>query len=187
MLEKPILAGDRVVLRPISLADAAPMFASLSDKESMRLTGTQQTFTFEEVKQYCQKVMKADDRADYAITAKGDPTYLGEVVLNDIDWINRSAGFRIALAREALFGQGYGTEATRLMIDYGFQTLNLHRIELEVYDFNPRAQHVYEKVGFVQEGVRRDALLWNGRYQNAIIMSILEEDWTNLRTIQSAD
>ena len=56
-----------------------------------------------------------------------------------------------------------------------------------MYDFNPRAQHVYEKVGFVREGLRRDVLLWNGRYQSAIIMSILEEDWNNLRTIQLAD
>lgn len=177
MLEKPTLTGERIILRPITVADAAPMFASLSDKESMRLTGTQQTFTLAQVKQYCQKVVAADDRADFAITLKGDPAYVGEVVLNEIDWLNRTASFRIALASEKLFGRGYGTEATRLILDYGFQKLKLHRIELEVYDFNPRAQHVYEKVGFVREGVRRDALLWNGRYQNAIIMSILEDEY----------
>lgn len=177
MLEKPILTSERLILRPIAEADALDMFASLSDAESMRLTGTQQNFTLEQVQQYCQRVAQADDRFDYAITVPGDPTYLGEVVLNDIDQINRSASFRIALASEKLFGKGYGTEATRLIVGYGFKSLKLHRIELEVYDFNPRAQHVYEKVGFVQEGVRRDALLWNGRYQNAIIMSILEDEY----------
>lgn len=181
MLEKPILSGNRVVLRPITTADAEPMFGSLSDAESMRLTGTQQSFTLEQVRQHCQRVAQADDRFDYAITLPGDPTYLGEVVLNEIDWLNRSASFRIALASEKLFGKGYGTEATRLIIDFGFQTLKLHRIELEVYDFNPRAQHVYEKAGFVREGVRRDALLWNGRYQNAVIMSILEDEYAAKR------
>lgn len=179
MLEKPALTGDRLILRPITVADAAPMFASLSDKESMRLTGTQQTFTLAQVEQYCQKIVAAEDRADFAITLKGDPTYLGEAVLNEIDWLNRSASFRIALASEKLFGRGYGTEAIRLILAYGFQTLNLHRIELEVYDFNPRAQHVYEKVGFVHEGVRRDVLLWDGAYQNAIVMSILEDEYKN--------
>ena len=177
MHKKPILTGERVVLRPITVEDATPMFASLSDEESMRLTGTQQNFTFEQVQKYCQRIIEADDRTDYAITLKGDPTYLGEVVLNEIDWTNRTASFRIALASEKLFGQGYGTEATRLILDYGFRTLKLHRIELEVYDFNPRAQHVYEKVGFVREGMRRDVLLWNGRYQSAIIMSILEDEY----------
>ncbi len=177
MLEKPTLTSERLILRPITEADALDMFASLSDAESMRLTGTQQNFTLEQVQQYCQRVAQADDRFDYAITVPGDPTYLGEVVLNDIDQINRSANFRIALASEKLFGKGYGTEATRLIIDFGFQSLKLHRIELEVYDFNPRAQHVYEKVGFVREGIRRDVLLWDGVYHSAIVMSILENEY----------
>ncbi len=177
MLEKPDLIGDRIVLRPITVGDAAAMFASLSDEESMRLTGTLDTFTFEQVENYCRRIETADDRADYAITLQDDPTYLGEVVLNDIDWHNRSANFRIALASKNIFGKGYGTEATRLILEYGFRTLKLHRIELEVYDFNPRAQHVYEKVGFIKEGVRRDVLLWEGLYHSAIVMSILAHEF----------
>ena len=177
MVEKPVLVGNRVVLRPITGADTAAMFASLSDKESQRLTGTQESFTFEQVQNYCQGLEGADDRVDYAITLKDDPAYLGEVVLNEIDWETRSASFRIALASEKLFGKGYGTEATRLIIEFGMQTLKLHRIELEVYDFNPRARHVYEKAGFVLEGIRRDVLLWEGKYQSAILMSILEGEY----------
>lgn len=177
MLNKPTLTGSKVVLRPITADDASAMFATLSDKESMRLTGTQETFTFEQVERHCQKIAAADDRVDLAITLPGDNRYIGEVVLNDIDRHNRSANFRIALASESLFGRGYGTEATRLIIDFGFRTLKLHRIELEVYDFNPRAHHVYEKIGFVREGVRRDVLLWEGKYQSAIVMSILEDEY----------
>lgn len=177
MLEKPTLIGDRIVLRPITVEDAPAMFASLSDEESMRLTGTQQSFTFEQVEQYCQKIGVADDRVDFAITLKGDDTYIGEAILNEIDWTNRAANFRIALASETLFGKGYGTEATRLVVEYGLRTLDLHRIELEVFDFNPRAQHVYEKVGFVVEGVRRDVLLWDGEYHNAIVMGILKDEY----------
>ena len=177
MLEKPTLVGSRVVLRPIAVEDAAAMFGSLSDKESMRLTGTQQNFTFAQVQRHCQRVAVADDRADFAITLEENPGYIGEAVLNEIDWENRTANFRIALANQKLFGNGYGTEATRLVVDYGMRTLGLHRIELEVYDFNPRAQHVYEKVGFVREGVRRDVLCWDGVYHSAIMMSILATDY----------
>ena len=104
-------------------------------------------------------------------------TYIGEVVLNQFDDDNRSASFRIALQGKDFYGQGYGTEATKLIVDYGFSQLNLHRIELEVYDFNPRAQRVYEKAGFKKEGVKRDVLLWEGSYQSAIVMSILEDEW----------
>ena len=179
MIEKPILTGERVRLRPITAADAPQMFASLSDEESMRLTGTQDEFTFEQVESFCTKIEAADDRADYAITLKEDPTstYIGEVVLNQFDEVNKGASFRIALGGVAHFGKGYGTEATRLILEYGFNVLNLHRIELEVYDFNPRAQHVYEKVGFVKEGVRRDVLLWEGEYHSAIVMSILSHEY----------
>ena len=177
MKEKVVLTGKRVQLRPITVADAPAMFASLSDEESMRLTGTQETFTFEQVETYCQRISEADDRADFAITLKDAGDYIGEVVLNEIDDRNRTGSFRIALADKKWFGRGFGTEATRLILAYGFETLHLHRIELEVYDFNPRAQHVYEKVGFVPEGVRRDVLLWEGKYQNAIIMSILEDEF----------
>ena len=175
MLEKPTLIGAKIVLRPITAQDAAAMYASLFDKEGLRLTGTQASFSFEDVQRHCQRVENADDRVDLAITIKGSPDYIGEVVLNNIDWPNRSAGFRIALAGAQYYGKGIGTEAARLAVDYGLHTLNLHRIELEVYDFNPRARHVYEKIGFVVEGVRRDALLWDGEYHDAILMSILNQ------------
>ncbi len=176
-MEKPTIIGTNIVLRPITADDADAMFASLSDEESVRLTGTQAVFTLEEVQNYCQRIVHADDRVDFAITTKDDPAYIGEAVLNNIDWENRSANFRIALAGAKHFGKGHGSEAARLVVAFGFETLKLHRIELEVYDFNPRAQHVYEKIGFVREGVRRDVLLWEGEYHSAIVMSILEQDY----------
>jgi len=180
MIEKPILKGDQVTLRSITKEDAPQMFAALSDEESMKLTGTQATYTLEQVEAFCEKISTADDRADYAITINDDLTYVGEVVLNNIDWDNRNASFRIALGNQKHFGKGYGSEATKLIVAYGFENLKLHRIELEVYDFNPRAQHVYEKAGFVREGLRRDVLLWEGQYQSAIVMSILVHEYQAL-------
>lgn len=182
MLNKPILHGETILLRPLIPEDAETLFASFADEEGKRLTGTHQTFTLEQVQAHYARVADADDRADYAIVPKDEPDLLlGEVVLNDIDWDNRSAGFRIALVGSHLFGRGYGTQATKLMVQYGFENLNLHRIELEVYDFNPRAIRVYEKAGFVREGVRRDALLWDGTFHDAIVMSILRPEYERMK------
>lgn len=186
MLDKPILRGEVVVLRPLTPGDAAAIFASLHDAEVRRLTGTQQQFTLAQVEAFCCRVAEADDRADYAITLGDDPTYIGEAVLNQIDWENRTANFRIALAGQRYFGKGYGSEATRLIVDYGFKQLKLHRIELEVYDFNPRACRVYEKAGFVREGVRRDVLRWEGKYHSAIVMSVLSHEYDGRRTTMSS-
>ncbi len=178
MLNKPILKSGIITLRPITESDADAMFAGLSDEESMRLTGTQQTFTLEQVQAFCARMTNADDRLDYAITLPDDPRYRGEVVLNEIDWTNKSANFRIAISGTENRGKGYGTEAARLILAHAFDTLNLHRISLEVFDFNPRARHVYKKLGFVQEGVSRDALLWKSEYHSAIQMSLLKSDYS---------
>ncbi|MEM9201590.1 MAG: GNAT family protein [Actinomycetota bacterium] len=172
----PVLPGPVVDLRPITVDDALAMFVSLSDEESNRLTGTQETFTLDQVEAHCARIAAAPDRHDFAITRPGDPTYLGEVVLMDIDSVNRSAVFRIALARESLFGQGLGTAATQRIVDFGFDEVGLHRIELEVYAFNERARHVYEALGFQVEGVRRDALWQGSGFHDAVVMAILSTE-----------
>lgn len=63
-----------------------------------------------------------------------------------------------------------------VIVQFGFETLGLHRIELEVFAFNPRARHVYETAGFVYEGTRRDALLWEGQWVDAHLMAVLSTD-----------
>ncbi|GAA0950816.1 hypothetical protein GCM10009560_70670 [Nonomuraea longicatena] len=68
----------------------------------------------------------------------------------------------------------------RLTVDHAFRSTTLHRIGLEVYNFNERARHVYKKVGFVEEGVLRDALLWEGQWYDAVVMSVLRPDWKPL-------
>lgn len=178
MLEKPILTGETIFLRPLGPDDAEAIFASLSDEESMRLTGTQESFTLKQVQAFYAKIPDAEDRVDYAIVLKDNPeTMVGEAVLNNFDFENKSANFRIALVNQKYFGKGYGSQATKLIIKHGFEVLDLHRIELEVFDFNPRAIHVYKKVGFVQEGIKRDVLLWDGQYQSAIVMSMLQSEY----------
>jgi RimJ/RimL family protein N-acetyltransferase len=105
-----------------------------------------------------------------------DGEYLGEVVLMDLDAANESIEFRIALAGPHAFGRGYGTEAVRLVLDFAFERVGVHRVGLDVADYNPRAQHVYEKCGFVVEGVQREAILWEGKRYDSVLMSVLATD-----------
>lgn len=148
-------------------------WAALQEPEVLRLTGTHATFTREGVEAWLRSLGEREDRADWAILRAEDGAYLGEVVLNDLDAANRAAGFRIILGSPRWFGSGYGTEATRAVLDYAFGAVGLHRVELEVFAFNPRAQRAYEKAGFVVEGRRRDALLWDGEWVDAIVMGCL--------------
>jgi RimJ/RimL family protein N-acetyltransferase len=114
------------------------------------------------------------------IIVKDTGELIGEVVLNEIDPDNRSANIRIGICGHEHRGKGYGTEAMTQMLRYGFETLKLHRIHLGVYTFNPRAVHVYEKLGFQRDGVERDALYVDGEFHNMILMSMLEEEFRSL-------
>jgi RimJ/RimL family protein N-acetyltransferase len=181
MLSKPPLEGQRVVLRALGPADAEAMFESIQDPEAVRLTGSHGTFTREMIAAHCARVAAADDRLDYVIALRGDPTYRGEVVLRHIDPDNRCASYRINLAAWAPRGAGLGGEATVLLLRHGFAVWPLlHRVELEVYDFNARAIRAYEKLGFVREGHKRDSLWWDGRFHGAVQMSLLRPEFEAL-------
>ena len=100
------------------------------------------------------------------------------MVLQDLDAGNWSCSVRIALVGHRACGRGLGTEAMRLILGHAFETVGLHRVWLEVYAFNPRARHVYEKVGFVHEGVQRQALHWEGAWVDCHLMAMLTSEWS---------
>lgn len=102
---------------------------------------------------------------------------IGNCSFFDINWRNRSTEFGILIGEKAYWNQGYGTEAVRLLLKLGFETFNLNRIYLRVFETNPRAIRAYEKAGFIQEGCQRQGEYQNGRYIDVLVMSILREEW----------
>lgn len=174
-----VLTGSLVRLRPFRDADLDHLWAMLCDDEGRRLTGTHATFSREQADRWYRSRGQDSTRLDLAVATLDDDQCVGEAVLNDLDPDNRSCGFRISLRGPALFGRGFGTEATRLLIGHAFSTVGVHRVELEVYDHNHRARHVYEQVGFTAEGVRRDALLWEGQFHDVIVMGMLSSEWAD--------
>jgi len=105
---------------------------------------------------------------------------IGNCAFFNIDWRNHSSEFGILIGDKSYWNQGYGTEALRLLLRIGFETLNLHRIFLRVYETNPRAIRAYEKAGFVQEGRQRQAEFKDGRYIDVLVMSMLVAEYDTL-------
>ncbi|SEG93433.1 Protein N-acetyltransferase, RimJ/RimL family [Nonomuraea solani] len=173
--EKPTLKGERVTLRPAGPEHADGLIELISDPEVHRLTGSHGHVEPEHARRWYATRGEHTERLDLAIMADDD--YVGEVVLNELDTDNLSCNLRIALVGARVFGKGYGTEAIGLVLGHAFGTTPLHRVKLAVYAFNERARHVYKKIGFVEEGVERDALRWDGEWHDAVLMSILRPEW----------
>lgn len=176
--DKPTIVGDRIVLRPMVADDAEHMWADAHDDEITYFTGSHGEFERDQILQWCASRAEQTDRLDLAVAGRESGRWLGEVVINQWDPDNRSCNFRIALSADAR-NRGLGTEATQLIVDYVFDHIDeppVNRISLDVYDFNPRGLAVYEKVGFLPEGVLREALFWKGEFHDSIIMSILRRD-----------
>lgn len=178
--DKPTLRGELVTLRTIRAEDADAIDAIIrADAEIAILTGSvhsssekPEAIPMDRLREIYGAWAVADDRLVLAIVDNESGELVGEAVLNDWDEGNESCGFR-TLIGAAGRGRGLGTEATRLITQHGLRTMGLHRITLEVYDFNPRAQHVYEKVGFVHEGTGREALRFDDRWVDVHYMAIL--------------
>ncbi|MFE7132155.1 GNAT family N-acetyltransferase [Streptomyces sp. NPDC057638] len=176
--DKPTLHGERVILRPFTGADVPAMIEILADPEVLRLTGSPEDEEpdADHLRSWYSSRSDQNDRLDLAVVDRKSGVVVGEAVLHDWSPTHRCCRFRILigpLGRD----RGFGTEATRLIVGHGFERLGLNRIELSVYDFNPRARRAYEEVGFVAEGTEREVLHLNGEWFDATAMSVLAREW----------
>lgn len=150
------------------------------DPEIARLTGSKPYYSREEVIPFFMHSLTDQSRRFFLIVDP-DGKIIGESVINEIEWDVRCANFRICLFHPEKLGIGIGTWVTTFTRDYAFEVLHLHRLELDVFSFNPRAKAVYEKAGFRVEGVRREAI-WDGeKYADDILMAILEDEWKAIK------
>lgn len=113
-----------------------------------------------------------------AIVQDESDEIIGLVSLLKIDCINQSAEFNIMIGDTQYQGKGAGTFAARAILEHAFYNLNLHRVELSVLQSNTVAQHLYEKVGFVKEGVKRQANFKNGHFVDMVLYSLLRDEYT---------
>jgi RimJ/RimL family protein N-acetyltransferase len=130
--------------------------------------------------QQLEKIAKliADHQAIvFTICRTEDNEPIGQTALVRIDWVGRMAIFYIGIADKSNWNKGYGSEATRLVVDYSFNTLNLNRVQLHVAVENATAVKVYKNIGFEIEGTLREAMYHKGKYCDFYVMGILRKDW----------
>ena len=168
--------GERVYLSPID-PDDAPLFSAwLADAEVTRFTtATTLVLGVGTEREFLVKMAQAQN--DFTIVEASTDRALGMCGFLGVDQIQRRAEVGIFIGVKEFWSKGYGTEALSLLLDFGFKVRNFHNILLRVKAFNARAIRCYEKLGFQNIGVRREANLSGETYTDEIFMDLLDREF----------
>jgi RimJ/RimL family protein N-acetyltransferase len=172
------LEGTQVVLRRHVPANLKAFERWYADPDVARLTRYQDgPMRRDEIERFFAARVVGPDSLALAVHVKSSGRLVGTCAFSQLDGENGSALYHITIGEKDVWGRGYGTEATRLMLDHAFETLGLHRVALSVFEFNSRAIRSYRRCGFQLEGRAREAIWREGRWWDEISMSVLEPDW----------
>jgi len=177
-ITKPaFLVGEKIYLRPIEVDDAE--FISMGENDEAVRDALFLAFpvSVSQIREKIEKSLNDPSQLIFMIVSKEDNVTVGQTAFFRIDYVSRAAVFYLAILDTKFWGAGFGSEATKLMVDYAFQTLNLNRIQLHVNAENTPAIKIYQRAGFKKEGVLRQAMFKNNRYFDFWVMGILREDW----------
>lgn len=170
-----ILKGEKVILRPTKVSDAPRFVKWFNDPEVNKFMYIRRLTLKKEIR-YLKNAIKDKNKHNMQIEFSGK--HIGLVGL-EVDKNNNRGGFGLMIGEKQFWSQGIGEESSRLMIDYAFKKLKVHRLDLDVYDYNLRAVNLYKKLGFKKEGVKRQHNRYNGKYTNVIYMGMLASEWKN--------
>ena len=167
------IVGERLYLSPMNVEDAENYVKWMSDRKVTDNLGlTSSIFNIPGEKEYLES--KKDNSYDFSIILNDD-TLIGNISLMHVDNVSGKATLGIFIGDEENRNKGYGTEAIKLLVDYGFNILRLHNIDLNVFDFNKSAIKSYEKAGFKEYGRRHESYFLDGKYHDEISMEIINE------------
>ena len=171
------LIGDRIYLSPRNSQDIETFTKWLNDFQVTDYTGRSGSIvTLEGEKQYLEQ-LEGEEKRQFVIVTLDKDEMIGTVGVEKIDRLNQTGRLGIFIGEAEYRSNGYGTEAINLILDYGFNYLNLNSIQLDVFAFNERAIACYKKCGFKEMGRRRQATFVNGKYYDTIQMDILKEEF----------
>lgn len=188
MIKGDLLQGRLVRLVMEDLEVAAREFSRWNrDSEYVRLSNYGPAILYSQVavKSWLEKQLLKDPPLMHLfhIRTLENDRLVGEIGLESTEYGHRDTYVGISIGDRSDWGRGYGTDAMLIMLRYAFNELNLHRVSLSVFEYNPRAIRSYEKVGFQVEGRQRRLLQREGRRWDVVHMGILQSEW---RALQAA-
>jgi RimJ/RimL family protein N-acetyltransferase len=182
--EATMWRGEKVELTAVQREDLSKYVEWLNDWEISQflIPGIPAPMNLEDETSWFENRHKREGNYVFAIRTLAEHRLIGNCGLNGVDFKNRSATFGIFIGDKNFHSQGFGTDATRTLLRFAFEQLGLNRVDLWVYEFNPRAMRAYEKAGFKRVGAKRQGLYRNGKFYDEYLMDILREEWDKLQS-----
>ncbi|WP_152394272.1 GNAT family N-acetyltransferase [Paenibacillus guangzhouensis] len=174
-----LFESSRVRLRKMTKEDTELYHKWRNDIEVMHSTNPSlDVYPMDATKDFVDHVILGSQTAkSYIMVEKGNETPIGIVSLVNIDYKNRNAEFIIDIGEKEYWGKGYGSEGVKLLLDFAFYEMNLHRVSLRVFSFNDKAIRLYTNIGFQEEGNSRQSLFRNGEWHDIIHMGVLQNEY----------
>lgn len=173
-----MLKGTNLSLRAITKDDLPLYVEWLNDVEVLRYLSLYRPFNIDDETDWYERYRKDDTRINFAIELNNGK-HIGSIGLNDIDHRRQVAELGIVIGDKESWGKGYCTEAIGLLLEHGFNSLNLNRIFLRVDTENIGGFKCYQKSGFIKEGELRESEFSEGTFRNIYIMSVLRNEYLN--------
>lgn len=175
-----MLEGKKIILRGLELSDIDELMKHWNKKEVKQFLLQIAPHSREEEQEWIRSTWKNRKEGSsyvFAIVTKTEGLHIGNVEIMVNNQISRRGEIGIVIFNSEYWGQGLGSEALELILDYGFMNLNLHSVELMVFEKNQRARAAYKKVGFIEGGRQREAHFFEGQLIDIVIMDILASEW----------
>lgn len=178
-MNKPVkfYEGKKIYLRPIEEKDLDLFYFGRNNPEIRETLFLFFPMTYEQVRNEVQSLLTSKENISFTIVENETDIPIGQTSFVRIDYVSKMATFFLAIWDPQHWSKGYGTEATKLMVEYGFEILNLNRIQLHVAVENNNAIRAYEKCGFKIEGTLREAMYHHNRYCDFHLMAILRSEF----------
>lgn len=173
-----LFTGERIRLRKMSNEDVLIYHTWRNDMEVMQYTNPSlDVFTYADTERFVNSVVESHNSKGYIIEEIHTNKPIGVTSLINIDYVNRNAECIIDIGDKDYWSKGFGGEAFKLLLDFAFKELNLHKVYLRVFSFNDRAIRLYQKLGFVEEGKLTEQLYRDGKWHDIIFMGLLKRNY----------
>lgn len=171
------IPGQKIYLRPFEVADAKDVCRWMNDREVLRFISKTVPLNLFREEEFLKTLYRDEENFHLGIVARRSNKLIGRVSLLGIHTVSRHAELQLIIGEKAYWGKGYGREADLLMVDHGFQSLNLNKIYAYILSGHGASLKIVQDLGFTEEGILREHVYRDGLYQDLHVLAVLRRDY----------